>query len=91
MFAELGIAKLRRPHHVISNPIDTSLFRPAREATRGAARARFGLVVPTITYAGRLGRELRGIQTGLVRAYAFVVVGGAVVFIAYFALLRLPR
>jgi hypothetical protein len=41
--------------------------------------------------AGRLGRELRGIQTGLVRAYAFVVVGGAVVFIAYFALLRLPR
>ena len=34
VFAELGLAKLRRPHQVISNPIDTVLFAPARPAER---------------------------------------------------------
>jgi glycosyltransferase involved in cell wall biosynthesis len=57
VFCELGIAKLRRPHHVISNPIDTRLFRPARDGAREETRARFGLAGPTMTYAGRLGRE----------------------------------
>jgi len=57
VFAELGTTRLRRPHAVVSNPIDTGLFRPVREADREALRARFGLMRPTITYAGRLGSE----------------------------------
>ncbi len=57
VFEELGPARLSRPHRVISNPIDIELFRPARAAEREAQRARFGLVNPTITYAGRLGPE----------------------------------
>jgi glycosyltransferase involved in cell wall biosynthesis len=57
VFAELGLAKLRRPHQVISNPIDTVLFTPVELQEREALRAQFGLTVPTITYAGRLGPE----------------------------------
>jgi 1,2-diacylglycerol 3-alpha-glucosyltransferase len=57
VFAELGMAKLCRPHQVISNPIDTSLFKPAHPDERSALRARFGLTVPVVTYAGRLGPE----------------------------------
>jgi glycosyltransferase involved in cell wall biosynthesis len=57
VFAELGAARLLRPHQVISNPIDTALFRPAPAGPRDALRARFGLAGPTITYAGRLGAE----------------------------------
>jgi NADH-quinone oxidoreductase subunit L len=76
--------------------IDALLVRPARAV--GLAFARFidpqildAAVTDVARLAGLLGRELRGIQTGLVRAYAFVVVGGAVVFIAYFAFAGLPR
>ena len=57
VFAELGAARLRRPHFVVSNPIDTDLFRPALDGERDSLRARFGLYGPTITYAGRLGPE----------------------------------
>lgn len=57
VFAELGMAKLRRPHQVISNPIDTKLFTPVHPDERTALRAQRGLTVPTITYAGRLGPE----------------------------------
>jgi glycosyltransferase involved in cell wall biosynthesis len=57
VFAELGAAKLRRPHVVLSNPIDTDLFTPLRDGERDVLRARFGLSGPTITYAGRLGPE----------------------------------
>jgi 1,2-diacylglycerol 3-alpha-glucosyltransferase len=57
VFTELGSAKLRQPHQVISNPIDTTLFTPARPGERDALRARLGLTRPTITYAGRLGPE----------------------------------
>ena len=57
VFHELGTARLRRPHSVISNPIDTSLFVPARAGERQAERTRFGLSGPTITFAGRLGPE----------------------------------
>jgi 1,2-diacylglycerol 3-alpha-glucosyltransferase len=57
VFSELGLSRLRRPHRVISNPIDTALFRPAHAGEREALRARFGLTRPTITYAGRLGPE----------------------------------
>jgi 1,2-diacylglycerol 3-alpha-glucosyltransferase len=57
VFMELGAARLRRPQAVVSNPIDTDLFRPVRDDERDALRARFGLTRPTITYAGRLGPE----------------------------------
>lgn len=57
VFAELGATRLRPPHLVVSNPIDTDLFTPARDDERDALRARFGLSCPTITYAGRLGPE----------------------------------
>ena len=55
VFEELGMARLCRPHQVVSNPIDTELFAPLRTDERDALRAHFGLAGPTITYAGRLG------------------------------------
>jgi glycosyltransferase involved in cell wall biosynthesis len=57
VFEELGIARLRPPHRVVSNPIDTEVFTPACADEAEALRARFGLRGPTITYAGRLGPE----------------------------------
>jgi 1,2-diacylglycerol 3-alpha-glucosyltransferase len=57
VFQELGLHRLRRPHCVVSNPIDIGLFTPADTIERQASRARFGLPGPTITYAGRLGPE----------------------------------
>ena len=57
VFAEFGPARLRRPRLVISNPIDTCRFAPARADERDALRASFGLTGPTIAYAGRLGPE----------------------------------
>jgi NADH-quinone oxidoreductase subunit L len=76
--------------------IGAVFVRPARAL--GEAFSRFvdpqiidAAVTDVARLAGLLGRELRGIQTGLVRAYAFVLVGSAVVFMAYFALLRVPR
>jgi glycosyltransferase involved in cell wall biosynthesis len=57
VFEELDQARLRRPHAVVSNPIDTELFVPLRDDERDALRAHFGLTGPTITYAGRLGPE----------------------------------
>jgi glycosyltransferase involved in cell wall biosynthesis len=57
VFDELGSDALIRPTLVISNPIDTELFRPARAAACQAIRARLGLHGPVVTYAGRLGPE----------------------------------
>jgi 1,2-diacylglycerol 3-alpha-glucosyltransferase len=61
VFEELGLDRLRRPHLVVSNPIDTGLFRPARDDEREAGLARFAqsgpVTGPIITYAGRLGPE----------------------------------
>jgi 1,2-diacylglycerol 3-alpha-glucosyltransferase len=57
VFAELGMARLRRPHQVISNPIDTGLFTPIHPDERLVRRAQRGLTVLTVTYAGRLGPE----------------------------------
>jgi glycosyltransferase involved in cell wall biosynthesis len=70
VFEELGLARLRPPHWVISNPIDLAAFRPARAGERDADRARFGLTAPTITYAGRLGAE-KNIEV-LLRALALL-------------------
>jgi 1,2-diacylglycerol 3-alpha-glucosyltransferase len=57
VFDELSRHQLRPPHCVISNPIDTSLFRPPRLDEQDVLRASFNLPGPTITYAGRLGPE----------------------------------
>jgi 1,2-diacylglycerol 3-alpha-glucosyltransferase len=57
VFDELGPTRLRRPHLVVSNPIDSDLFTPARANEREVLREKFGLSGPTITYAGRLGLE----------------------------------
>ena len=57
VFEELGADGLCRPHLVVSNPIDTDLFTPACSDECMGVRARFGLCNPTVTYAGRLGRE----------------------------------
>jgi glycosyltransferase involved in cell wall biosynthesis len=58
VFDELGPYGLRGPHAVVSNPIDTAMFRPVQDDDeRAGLRARFGLTRPTITYAGRLGPE----------------------------------
>ena len=51
------LAGLTVPRHVISNPIDTALFTPARAEEIAALRGEFGLTGPVITYAGRLGAE----------------------------------
>jgi 1,2-diacylglycerol 3-alpha-glucosyltransferase len=57
VFTELGVTRLRRPHLVVSNPIDTDMFTPVRDDDRDALRSHFGLAGTTITYAGRLGPE----------------------------------
>lgn len=57
VFDELGADALRRPHRVVSNPIDVDLFAPAQANERDALRARFGLAGPTITCAGRIAPE----------------------------------
>jgi glycosyltransferase involved in cell wall biosynthesis len=57
VFEDLGPQHLRRPGRVISNPIDTEMFRPADLAEGTRLRAELGICAPTITYAGRLGPE----------------------------------
>ena len=49
----------RRPGGVISNPIDTVLFRQPQPGERAALKARLGLSAATVVYAGRLAREKR--------------------------------
>lgn len=48
---------LRRPHSVISNPIDTSVFRPAPAEKRNDLKRAYGFSGSTIVYAGRLANE----------------------------------
>ncbi len=57
VFADLGRRGTRRPHRVVSNPIDTETFAPATGDDRARLRAEFGLGAPTVTFAGRLGAE----------------------------------
>ena len=70
VFSELGFAKLRRPHEVVSNPIATDIFRPASRGEQQELKLEFGLRGPTIAYAGRLGPE-KNIDT-IFRALAVV-------------------
>ncbi len=48
---------LRRPHRVVSNPVDTSRFRPVSDACREALKRTYGFSHSTIIYAGRLADE----------------------------------
>lgn len=57
--AEMTRHGFTRPAAVISNPIDTALFRPPRPDERAALKARLGLSAATVLYAGRLAREKR--------------------------------
>jgi NADH-quinone oxidoreductase subunit L len=50
-----------------------------------------GAVRDVVWLAGWLGREVRALQTGLVRGYAFVLVAGAVAFLAYFVFAGVAR
>ncbi len=54
---ELMSAGLRPACRIVSNPIDTDLFRPAGSGERALLRRKFGLRRPTVIYAGRLGAE----------------------------------
>lgn len=77
VFEELGAARLCRPHLVVSNPIDTDLFRPPLSDERDTLRAQFGFGSPTVTYAGRLGPE-KNIDV-LLHAVAMLRDGGVAV------------
>jgi glycosyltransferase involved in cell wall biosynthesis len=57
VLAEMRTAGLRRPHKVVSNPIDTACFRPATPERRQALKQQLGFPEGTILYAGRLAAE----------------------------------
>lgn len=67
---ELGPDWLKRPHQVISNPIDTARFCPATPDERAQLKAELNLSAETITYAGRLGPEKK--VDVLIRAVALL-------------------
>jgi NADH-quinone oxidoreductase subunit L len=50
-----------------------------------------GVVRDFAYLASWLGHEVRRVQNGLVRSYAFVIVCFVMVFVAYFALIGVPR
>jgi len=76
----------------VDDAIGFALVRPARAL--GTAFARYvdphvidAGVRDVVFAAGALGALFRGLQSGLVRAYALTIVVGTACFIAYFALL----
>jgi NADH-quinone oxidoreductase subunit L len=86
----LGMPQVLVRGFYVDDILGALFVRPARAI--GSAFADFvdphlidAAVRDVVWLAGWLGREARALQTGLVRAYALVVVAGAVVFIAYFA------
>ena len=76
--------------------LEALFVRPARAV--GSAFMRVvdpqvidGVVRDLVWLAGWLGREVRALQTGLVRGYALVLALGAAAFLAYFALIGAAR
>ncbi len=67
---EMRASGLRKPAQVVSNPIDTALFRPGEADERQALKRSLGFSGSTILYAGRLAIE-KNIDV-LVRALAIV-------------------
>ena len=59
VFDEMAEYGFRRPHKVISNPIDLKIFRPRMDDREGGAATRkeFNLSENTVVYAGRLAAE----------------------------------
>lgn len=70
VFEGLGLARMKQRPHIVSNPIDLSVFQPGQPDIRAATRRRYGLSGPVILYAGRLGPE-KNIETVL-RAQALL-------------------
>lgn len=66
--ADMQACGLTRPCSVVSNPIDTTLFRPVSPCDKTAYRAKLKLSGAVIVYAGRLGKE-KNIEV-LIRAIA---------------------
>ncbi|HEX3408376.1 MAG TPA: glycosyltransferase family 4 protein [Caulobacteraceae bacterium] len=56
-----GGLKFRSPPRLVFNGVDTEVFRPACGERRAAARARFGLTVPTALFVGRFV-EKKGVE-----------------------------
>lgn len=54
---EMQAFGLQRPSCVVSNPIDTSVFKPVAAAQRTAQKQQFNFSGATVLYAGRLGNE----------------------------------
>ena len=76
--------------------LEALFVRPARAV--GSAFMRVvdphvidGVVRDVVWLAGWIGREVRALQTGLVRGYALVLAFGAAAFLAYFALIGASR
>ena len=76
--------------------LEALFVRPARAV--GSAFMRVvdphvidGVVRDVVWLAGWIGREVRALQTGLVRGYALVLALGAAAFLAYFALIGAAR
>ena len=76
--------------------LEALFVRPARAV--GSAFMRVvdphvidGVVRDVVWLAGWIGREVRALQTGLVRGYALVLARGAAAFLAYFALIGASR
>lgn len=67
---EMLAAGLRTPCRVISNPIDTALFRPVPRQERDGLKRQLGFSSATVLYAGRLATE-KNIDV-LIRAIARV-------------------
>ncbi len=68
---EMQAFGLKKPHRVISNPIDTDVFRPATPCEKRALKQKHGFSAATIVYAGRLAIE-KNIDD-LIRAVAVLV------------------
>ncbi|MDB5194467.1 MAG: glycosyl transferase group 1 [Parcubacteria group bacterium] len=68
LLTEMKNSGLRAPCEVVSNPIDTSLFKPSKN--RSDLRMKLGFDQKTLLYAGRLASE-KNIDT-LIRAVALL-------------------
>lgn len=67
---EMRAFGLRKPYAIVSNPIDTCLFRPGTPAEKASLKSRLGFSKTTIIYAGRLAIE-KNIDV-LIRAIALL-------------------
>ncbi len=91
-----GIPAVLRRRFYVDDAIDLLFVAPAvrlGHVIAGLLEPRLidGLVRDAVWLVNALGMEVRALQNGLVRSYAFLMVGGVVVALAYFAWLGAPR